>query len=628
MTRIRGTPAVERLRRYLDLPDPADAAERLVEHAPVVPMGDIVRRFWPYARPYRAYLALSFLLIVLLPAVEAAQIWMFKLAIDKVLVPRHFAPFVWIAAAYLTLTVLAGLVSFLSDYLSAWIGESFLRDLRTGIFRHLQGLSLDFWDRRRLGDVLARLTGDVSSIETFVLSGVARSLAYGIEILIFAGLLFYLRWELALIALAVAPLAWIAMRYFTRLVKQASREKRRRSGTLSAVAEESLANAQLVQAFNRQETEVRRFECESDASFAAELASTRIKALFSPAIDLLKVVGALVVIGVGTWELQRGSLTLGGLMIFLTLLARLYSPIRGFSRLGNSIFAATAGAERIIELLDQRPSVVEGPLARVLPRAHGWIQVDDVSFRYPGAARDALEEISLRITPGETVALVGRSGAGKSTLARLLLRFADPSHGAIRIDGHDLRAVSLASLRENVAVLLQETLVFGGTVGENIAYGRPGATQQEIERAARDADAHDFIVELPAGYDTVIGQRGRKLSGGQRQRIAIARAMIRDAPILILDEPTTGLDAESTARILAPLRRLMLGRTTIVITHNLITVKEATTIVVLEQGRIVETGTHQKLVARQKTYADLYRSYRQVDRRRPRDRETAAAPRT
>jgi ATP-binding cassette subfamily B protein len=610
LTNRRGREAVDLLRRLVRLPEVGTAP---VQHAPTVPVGAIVRRFWPYARPYRKQLALSLGLIVVLPAVEAAQIWMFKLAVDDVLVPRHFTPFLWIAAAYLGLTLLGGVVSFAADYLSAWIGESFLRDLRTGLFRHVQGLSLDFFERRRLGDVLARLTGDVASIETFVLSGVARAIAYGVEIVIFAGLLFYLRWELAVVALAVAPLAWGSMRYFTRLVKQASREKRRRSGSLSAVAEESLANAQLVQAYNRQETEVRRFDRENVASFSAELASTRVKALFSPAIDLLRVTGALVVIGAGTWELQRGRLSLGGLMVFLTYLSQLYSPIRGFSRLGNTVFAASAGAERIIELLDERPSIAERKRARVLSVVRGELELDDVSFRYPGTAQDAVAEVDFRVEAGETLALVGRSGAGKSTLAKLLLRYYDPSEGAIRLDGVDLRDVRLRSLRSNVAVLLQETLVFDGTIRENIAYGRPRATKRQIEQAAREADAHAFIAGLPDGYDTVVGQRGRRLSGGQRQRIAIARAMIRDAPILVLDEPTTGLDAESAGRILAPLRRLMDGRTTIVITHNLLTVREATTILVLDGGRVVETGTHDELLVRDAAYAELYRWYRQDD---------------
>jgi ABC-type multidrug transport system fused ATPase/permease subunit len=580
--------------------------DSLVAEAPVVSPREVFRRFWPYAKPYRRWLLVSLVLIVLVPAIETATIWMFKVVVDRVLVPHDFGPLWWIALAYFGLTIAAGVASFADDYLSTWVGERFLLSLRTGFFRHVQSLSLDFFDRRRLGDLINRLTGDIGSIETFVLSGVADAMSYVFQIVFFAAALFYLRWELALVSLFVAPLFWLSARRFSRLIKRASREKRRRSGSISSVAEESLSNAALVQAYNRQDTEVGRFHRENLGSFHATMASTRLRALFTPLIDLIELLGALVVIGMGTWELSQHRLSLGGLLVFTAYLAQMYGPIRRLGRLTNGFYAASAGAERVIELLDEEPSVKEAERPLKLGRARGEVELEAVRFRYAGAETDALSDVSFHVEPGEVLALVGPSGAGKSTVAKLLLRLYDPGSGTVRIDGHDVRELELHSLRENVALLLQETLVFDGTVRDNIAYGRDGATDAEIEEAARAADAHDFIVRLPEGYDTPVGQKGRRLSGGQRQRIAIARAMIRDAPLLILDEPTAGLDAESGERVLGPLRTLMDGRSTIVISHNLMTVREADQIVVLEHGAVTERGSHDELLSRGGTYARLY----------------------
>jgi ABC-type multidrug transport system fused ATPase/permease subunit len=443
-------------------------------------------------------------------------------------------------------------------------------------------------DRRRLGDTLARLSGDVQTIEGFVLGALAEAVSALARIAIFTAVLLYLQWDLALVSLVVAPVFWATARRFSRLIRHASREKRRRAGSLGAVAEEGLANATLVQATNREEAELQRFEQENEGIFRAELAATRIRALFAPLVELIELLGVLLVLGWGTWALSQGSLTLGGLLAFLAYLGLLYRPVRDLGQLATGVFEASAAAERVLELLRHEPRVTDRPGARPLGRGRGELEFDRVTFRYPGAERSALEDVSLRVRQGETVVVEGRSGAGKSTLARLLLRIYDPVDGAVRLDGVDLRDLTLASVRDNVGLLPQEQLLFDATLRENVLYATPVASEAELRSVARLTGLDRLVEILPEGWDTPVGQRGRALSGGQRQRVALARTLLRDTPVLVLDEPLTGLDADAAESLLDTLAAASAGRTTIVISHDPRTRRIADRVLAVAEGMVPE----------------------------------------
>jgi ABC-type multidrug transport system fused ATPase/permease subunit len=576
---------------------PAPDDDKLVAAAPAVPIRDVIGRFWPFARPFRKIFFAGLVLAALLPAVETAEIWLFKLIVDDVLVAESLDPLAVFVPIMVGLALLGAALSFGDEYAATWVGERFTFNLRRTLFAHLQTLEPDALDRRRHGDVLARITSDVRAIETLVLSALGELVTAGARLMFFTGALFLLSWRLALAAFVVVPLCYFAAKRFARLSRRAAREARRRSGSLTAVAEEALGNAALVQSANTQGRELARFEREAEGKIAASLASTRIAGLFAPVIDLIELLGAVLIIVLGTWALAGDDLTIGGLLAFLAYLTQLYRPVRDLSHLGQTVFEASAGAERVIELLNTVPAVRDAPHARPLSRAYGQLELDRVSFRYEGSERPALEDVSLVVRPGRCVALVGASGAGKSTLAKLALRFADPDTGTVRLDGHDLRDITLRSLRENVALLLQDAPLFDGSVRENVAYGIPDATEEELLAALDAAAAAGLADELPDGLETRAGQRGRALSGGQRRRVAMARALLQDAALLVLDEPSAGLDAAATRRLLAPLRRLMRDRATLLITHDLTLAAAADEVIVLHEGRVVERGAPAKLAS-------------------------------
>ena len=505
----------------------------------------------------------------------------------------------------IVIAINGAIASYAEKYLTTKVGQRVMHDLRHTLYHHIQRLSLSYYEQQKTGDLMVRITSDIDAVQDFVSSALLGIVIDVITLLGMLCVMFYLDWDFTLIALSVAPLLFFVVYSYTHRIKTATRALKKKESEIASVVQESLTSMRVIKAFAREDYEEERLDKESLESVEMALRARRIKAKLSPLVDIIVAIGTCLVLWYGTKLVLSGELTTGALLVFILYLGKMYKPMRDLSKMTDTLSKAAVGFERIREVLDTESQVRELPGARPAPRFKGEIEFAEVDFGYV-AERPVFDKLKLKIAPGEFVALVGPTGSGKSTLIGMVARFYDPVSGEIRIDGQDIRGFTLSSLRQQISFVLQETLLFHAPVWQNIAYGKPEATREEIIRAAKLANADDFIELMPQGYDTIIGERGETLSGGQRQRIAIARAVIRDTPILLLDEPSTGLDAASEELVFEALARLMKGKTSIVIAHRLATVRLADVIHVVAEGGITESGTHEELLARGGLYSHLY----------------------
>ena len=573
-------------------------------------------------KPHARALAVGVAAVLVETAANLAEPWPLKVIFDNVLKskPGHgwLAQLIFFTAgtdklailkfAALSVLVIAavGAVSgYTEKYITASVGQWVMHDLRRNLYSHIQRLSLGFHDQKQTGDLISRLTSDIEAIQTFISTGLLGVLINGLTLVGMLAVMFCLSPQFTLIALSVAPLLFAVVFHYTRRIKTATREVRRKEGEIVSVIQEVLSSMRVVKAFGREEFEQRRLTEESRESIEIALRVRGLKVKLSPMVDMIVAAGTCLVVWFGGRMALAGSLSAGSLVLFIWYLGRMYKPMRELSKLADAYSRAAVGNERIREVLDTNREVRDLPGARHAPAFHGKIELTNVCFGY-SPDYPVLKQVSLTVEPGQVAALVGPTGAGKTTIINLIPRFYDPDAGTVKIDGTDVKSFQQESLRRQISFVLQETLLFRGPVWSNIAYGKPGASRAEILRAAELANAHEFIEQMPQKYDTIIGERGVTLSGGQRQRIAIARAVIRNSPILILDEASTGLDAASEKLVFEALDRLMEGKTSIVIAHRLPTIRSADLIFVVNDGQIVERGNHGTLLRKGGLYAGLH----------------------
>jgi subfamily B ATP-binding cassette protein MsbA len=565
---------------------------------------EVYFRVLRFVRPYWPRLLVAIVCMGVVSAITAAFALLTKNVLDDIFINKNRAMLTVLPLAIMGLGVIKGIFTFGEGYLMNFVGQRVVADIRERLYNHLQTLSLAFFDRTPTGVLMARITNDVNSIQGAVsnaVTGMMKDLFTAVGLI---GVVFYRDWQLALVAILIFPLAVYPFIQFSRKLRKISKRTLETMAYISTFLQETIVGHRIVKAFNMETYENRRFKDANERYFRYLMKRVKVRALSNPVMEWLAYLGIGSFIWIGGYRVITGAMTVGDFFSFMTAMALLYDPMRGLSKVNLLIQEGVVAARRVFAILDLKPEVTDVPGAHVIPPFSQEIKYHNVSFRYDDEM--VLQRINFTVKRGEKVALVGSSGAGKTTLVNLLPRFYDVTKGKILVDGMDIRRTTLQSLRHQIGVVSQQTLLFNDSVRNNIAYGRPDIPEKEVVKAAKMADAHGFVVKLPQGYDTIIGEQGVRLSGGQRQRISIARALLKNAPILILDEATSALDTESEREVQTALDRLMEKRTVLVIAHRLSTVRDVDRILVLSDGKIVEEGNHEELMNLGGEYKKLY----------------------